>query len=689
MCLLGVALALCAGYFSPRLVGTGDALWYHNELADAVTQFRAGVFPVFVGQSDYAFNGAVYPIRAAPYFQYLAGALDLVTGHRLGFFALQHLTVFVSVISGALSAYLSLVWIAPRRRWHAFAFAAMYVACPGVIGLFYSQDLYMSGMTIPWVPVAMAAAIRTFDDGRLAPRAVLAASLSLLWWAHSPIALWATLIASMTQVVRHAHIGYDRPDAIRSVCAAGIFCILAAYPVASVFLLRSPGEPIVPYLMDRSLLLHWVKASFPASLLPIDPALEGLFHLQLGFGLWACFLAAVAAWALGRRQASVGTMLAAVVFMLVLVFPVPGITKGLWLSFPETVVGMTLYWPMQRFYVLIAGCVVVAAQRTLADLDLRRSAMSACGVVLALAVLWSAAEARKIVSIALSQSGSVADSALLTLPENVAIQQHTYGLFPKMPSYFSDGVVDARLESHLLDRHSGVVITSDYDSALRPGSMRPFTETVDANPGILDLGPPIRVEPDRLYFLTFAFSRAHTIGILQMRGPNFRREYSLPESGEAGSFGSDPPSERSIALWTSLASPQEINLRFIPGGAGDRPATYGPFADFKMAAIDTAKLPIEVTGLIPYAATVRSPADAMLETPRMYVPGYAATVNGKEVPATRSREGLVQIPVPSGLSRVVLRYPGPPALSAAFWISLAGWILGAMGVLVVSTRREA
>src|SRR5271165_3029360 len=87
--LLVATLWLAHPYFAPRLIGTGDALWYHHSLADAVTQFRAGVFPVFVGQSDYSFNGSVYPIRAAPYYQYFAGALDLLTGRSLSIYALE------------------------------------------------------------------------------------------------------------------------------------------------------------------------------------------------------------------------------------------------------------------------------------------------------------------------------------------------------------------------------------------------------------------------------------------------------------------------------------------------------------------------------------------------------------------------------------------------------------------------
>ena len=64
-------------YFSGA-VGSGDAHWYTVMLSDFITQLRAGVFPVWVGQSQYAFNGAVSPLRYAPGFQYFGGCLDLL-----------------------------------------------------------------------------------------------------------------------------------------------------------------------------------------------------------------------------------------------------------------------------------------------------------------------------------------------------------------------------------------------------------------------------------------------------------------------------------------------------------------------------------------------------------------------------------------------------------------------------------
>ena len=446
--LIGATVWLVHPYFAARLIGTGDALWYHHSLADAVTQFRAGVFPVFVGQSDYSFNGSIYPLRAAPYYQYLAGLLDLLTGRRLGFFALEHLTAIVSVIAGAASAYWALAWIAPGQRWSAAALALLYVMCPAVAGLFYAQDLYMSGMALPWVPLAFAAVVRSFDDDGLRPQAVLAASLAALWWAHSPIALWATAFAAVGELVRLIVRRPNRAGFARTAIAAGIFGALAAYPFASVFLLRTPGEAIVPYIMDRQALLDGVRNSFPSSLQPIDLKAPILTYMQLGYGLWFVLLAGAVAWSFRPRLWAVGLLLASAGLLVLLLFPVPWIDRALWLSLPETVVGMTLYWPMQRFYILIAAAAVVCGQRLLREFPANR-AIGRDAVLLGLlvAALWSAREAAKFIEMARLQSDTVLDSRRWSRLENVAVQRHTYGLFPRRPAYFTHGVVEPRMET--------------------------------------------------------------------------------------------------------------------------------------------------------------------------------------------------------------------------------------------------
>lgn len=674
--LAAAALLVAQPYFSPRLIGAGDALWYHHLLADAVTQFRAGVFPVFVGQSDYSFNGAVYPLRAAPYYQYFAGGLDLITGRTLSFFALQHLTAILSFVGGIIGAYFALVWVAPERRWTAAILATLYVLCPGVAGLFYAQDLYMSGMTLPWVPLACAALLRSFDDDSSTPLIVLAVSLAALWWAHSPIALWVTLVATVVQLAAFSCSSEKKSALRRCVIGGALFALLAAYPIISVFLLRTPGETIVPYVMDRTELLREVRATFPASILPLNPAAASLTHLQLGYGLWVILFVATAA-CFRFRRVGVVLLISAAFLLLTLVFPVPGITHALWFSFPETLVGMTLYWPIQRLCIVVAALIVVCAQRALADCKLptRPPARVALALTLLLVIAWSATEASTFLHKASTQADTTADSRRWALPENVAIQRHTYGLLSGRPAYFNHGVVDPRLELRLLDPADHHLIASNYPSPLASAFRDEFSGVVDANPGIINLRPTLTVVPGQHYFLTFDFAQKETTGILQIIGPKFYREYVLPLSGERKAFGAGPDAEKTIALWTTTDAPQTLELRFIPTAPGAVTSAYIPFAHYRFASYAPAALPIQVDSLIPLRALVRSPIPALLETPRMSVPGYVATVNGSPVTVSKSPEGLVTFPVPAGESRVELRFAGPLTLRVAFWLTFCAWIL--------------
>jgi len=432
-------------------------------------------------------------------------------------------------------------------------------------------------------------------------------------------------------------------------------------------------------VMDRDLLLRWVAESFPASIKPIDLELPNITHMQLGYGLWTALIAAAVAWLWRPRLLAIGVLLAAAVFLLALVFPIPGVTRALWYSFPEAVVGMTLYWPMQRVYIIVAAIAVVSSQRLLADWPLERLPVRAAAyALLGLGALWSASEASKLVRKAASQPGTVEESRHLSLAENIAIQRHSYGLFATRPSYYSHGVVAPMMQSRILDPATGRIIASNFDAVAGEEPLQEFHGTIDPNPGILDLDPGIILKPGRQYLLTFRFAHPNTNGILQMTGRSFYREYILPSSGRSKAFGSGPTNEKSIAVWTSGTEDETVKLRFIPTGRDATPADYEPFARFRLQPLDEKALPVRMVSLIPYRAIVSSPQSAVLETPRMFIPGYEAAVDGLPVPVRKSAEGLVAFPVPRGESRVELRYTGPVLLRAAFWVNAAGWLAAAL-----------
>jgi hypothetical protein len=85
--------------------------------------------------------------------------------------------------------------------------------------------------------------------------------------------------------------------------------------------------------------------------------------------------------------------------------------------------------------------------------------------------------------------------------------------------------------------------------------------------------------------------------------------------------------------------------------------------------------------LHPYKITVQTKTDSWLETPKIFLPGYDAEINGRRVPVERSPDGLVMIAVPAGQHQVSLNYVASPALRAGFWIMiLSGFSLILFGL---------
>jgi len=398
--LTGFACWLAHPFLTARLIGGGDAWWYANMLRDFLTQVRGGIFPVWTGQTEFAFNGAVYPLRAAPFYQHLAGLLDLLTGRRLDTFALQNATVFVSLLGGVHVAYFALCRLAPARRNLAAVLSALYVACPGVLGLITSQDLYSSCLATPFLPlvtcglalslredgachaeasceggpvaptcldgVARRPKLETSEAGLVSPRLetseggwkaqrMMVVGLALTWYAHAPLAAWLTLISVGVQAVRLVLHGFSRQVCKEVAGGALLFAGLVAGVFASVATLRGGDSAgIIPYAIERVRIVAALREAFPHSLLPVRMPATSLGDLQLGYALWAVLGAGCAASLTpGRRRLL--PLTAAAVVLVVLLLPIPSVTPWLWNSVPESLARLTYYWPMHRLYPVLAA----------------------------------------------------------------------------------------------------------------------------------------------------------------------------------------------------------------------------------------------------------------------------------------------------------------------------------------------
>jgi hypothetical protein len=685
---LGI-LALAAAWLlhpfaTARMYGAGDALWYANMLADFVIQLRHGVFPIFAGQTEFAFNGAVYPMRVAPMYQHLAGFIDLITGRSLGFIALQHLTVIVCGVAGIYACYFTLCRIAPERRWSAAGFAILYLSCPGLLGTIYTQDLYMTWMTVPFAPLAVYGIVRTFRKDDFKSQFWLAVPLAALWWAHSPIALWFTIIASGSQVVRLSRVR-DSPDPFkRALLGMLIFAVLAQYPFVSVAEISTPGteSTVVGSLTHPEKISEIVRSVFPAVVQPLSAHARELSDLQLGYSFWGILIfSAVALFSVRRLELAV--LLAASAFLLILVLPEPGLNRFLWTHMPAKIVRITYYWPMQRFYLILAAILAAAGQIAFDSPGKRTTVSAAAAAVLIIGCGWNLWESRQFVRAAADRTATEAATARIQRPENLILMDHAYGLFPKMPAHFSNGVVDPRSEARLYSVLTGRLLPEPEGRTVLSG---PLVGSVDANVGVLDLNPSIHLESGRRYELEFAFARKNVPGTLQFTGRSMFREYSLPSSGEPLAFGNQPNNPRTIDLWTSRLDGDDVKIRFIPKMESVNVTDLANFGSFTLREVNAGRESVTIVSLLPFRANVRSEAPALLETPRVFMSGYLASVDGHNVEVLRSTEGLVSVSVEPGDHAVSLWFVGPLLLRFSYWAAICAWA-APLFIAILAARR--
>jgi hypothetical protein len=678
--LAGAALALMEPYLTHGIIGGGDAKWYSLAVGDFVTQVRAGMFPVWAGQSRYLYYGGIFPLRVAPYLEHLAALVDLLTGRSLPVFTVMNLALTASLLAGILSCYFCLASVIPARPWLAVALAFLYASCPGVIGLAYAQDLYMSFTTLPFLPIVFLGIVRSFDRDDLASRLLMAGGLAGAWLAHPPIALTCGIVAVASQAVRLLTRGIARRSLALDAAALVVFFLLGGYTLVSAAAI--PGGAAVA---ARSDFIDQVRMAFPDNWKPLPRAVP-LDNLQLGFGLAALFC--WAAWrAVGVRNLLAGVLVACGGLLLLFILPVPVLNPLLWHLTPQPVLNLINIWPMQRLLVVLALCTVFAAAVLARGVRVSGTGPALWLLVIA-AAAWGGYQAGRLATEVGRTAPSVGDSAVMQRPENLVVTNMFIAISMKSgaPRYASGGAMDPELENRLLDpdtlqlRESNVgALAPGFGPGPRPAGRAPelggtFTGTVDANPGIVDLSPGFTLAPGRRYLLLFGFADHPYSGTLLIQGRDFFRQYNLPFSGEPRAFGSGPECSRAVPLWTTSKDPVEVRVRFVPT-AGTPVAAYLGFGRYELREYDPAALPIRLESLLPYRARVTSGSRAFLETPRLAIPGYRAVVDGVPVPIRTSPDGYVAVPITPGEHEVTVECGAPAAVRIAYWSGLACWLL--------------
>jgi hypothetical protein len=662
----------------------------------------------------------IHPLRTAPYHHHLGILLDLATGRILTTPAVQHLIVITSGILAGLSAYGCLRRLAPDQAREAWLLALLYVSSPAFLGFAYTLEMFMTVTAVPWVPVVLFANLQLNRGEGWPAWALLAGALTAVWTCHAPVGLWLTIITggiqgwrllqSGLEAWRRAFLGlllflglsagyfWSVLEIVGSPAAtvgrrelAGTILVLGAFAGAARYFATRRIAWAAGGIVSAALALAIhppaaeppalgaLRGLWPANLAPVSVTAGASGDVQPGVALLLAGLAG-AVLLLRAKPPGAGVFVAALVACAALFFPIPGLSRLLLSLVPDLVVSLSSVSLWQRTLPILAALLALVAMDGLAAWS-KRSRQSA-GLVLGalvLAVAWNLGEARKFSRAGRQSIASTGEHFDFGRPDN--IRQFAY-VFPSLPfsTYLVNGVADYHLESRLLDPTDPTGTAADpFRWEDRP--VRRLTAVPEPdNPNIYRLTPGFTLGPGERKAVRFSFGTGPYAGTLILRGEKgWYREYQLPEAGFGPrSFGVAADRPKMITLWNAGLEPQKIGLQFV--GAADKPGVRPPrdFAEVAEQTYDVAALPVRTDTLVPYRASTVVDQAAWLETPRTFVPGYWASVNGRAVTVTESPNHRVSVRLEPGANRVVLTYPGTTALwfmvavSAVCWTGLAG-----------------
>lgn len=678
-----LAGALAASPFlTCRALGTKEAYNYSLAVADAVTQFRAGEVPMLVGQTEYAFNGRIHPLRTAPGLAYAAALLDLVTFRQLGFWTLQNLVLAISLLGGAAAAYAGLRLATPATPCVAALLAGAYVLSPPVLAAAYGMDLFMTVLATPFVPLVIAANVSALAERQRPRSALLGLTLAAAWLAHPPIALWLTLATVALQAIALLTCPPDRLGVLRTVGAIGLAIVLAGFGLVSA-LTASPYASIV-HQHDTTLLQSEVSRVFAASLRPVSDRADQLGDFQVGYTVWVLTFAALLG-ALFRRTRGALALVAVAVGLLCFTLPVPFVHSWLWDHVPTLVLNLTNQWPMQRLYLPFTALGIFAFALVWRTPATGRLGQDALRLTIAALAGWTVWQAGHFLGRGFATRQSIGDTASSHLATNLDLTPISYALLGTPPD-FTNGTMDPGFGFRLLRPFDAQPVATNWTAPMpeSPGTrhLRLEARAGDAD-DILDLTGELNLEAGRRYRLTFAFAVPPRDATLQIRGLSVRREYRLPSAGGPLGFGMAEGNNPAISLWTDRPEAERVTFRLVGPGLARSSWRGQTFAEVRVEPVIPAALPVELRSLLPLQARVTAPGAGYLETPRMFLPGYSATVDGGPARVQRSPDGRVMLAVPAGQSMVEVRYRGSNLLRLAFWLTAAGW----MGVTAWSGRQ--
>lgn len=498
----------------------------------------------------------------------------------------------------------------------------------------------------------------------------------LLWRTSPPWLGWLAATAALLGMVVMAARRWRWFEPADYAPLLMVACLMAAAAGTGAWL--DTGQPWRnEYLLAA---LRENQALAPGMFLPLSPAATVASDFQPGPGLWLAGLVGLSAALRGGRLAAqclFGTTLLLACFLV----RIPGVSDFLTGYFPLNFAATSGILMFLRNMPVLCGSLAMAALLWLqANNDAPtvrwHRIMPIAGWVL---VVWAAHDALKISrrGWAVTATRELTRQGLRT--ENAVLNRFGYDLLPH-PATFSHGKMDPRLEIRFTGLDGRLLAGPDttareMEAGYGTQHLR-LTATVDPNnPRWLRIEPGFTLAPGEHRLLRFEFApdRRHD-GVLILQSEHGYREYILPQSGLDHAFGTGPGHSRVLSLWNSGSTPEHYEISLQCGPENDVIAKSGFFAEVHLSAFDPARASLRVESLRPWRAGARVEVDGWLTTPRVFLPGYEVTVDGRVPEIRAGPDGSLQVRLVAGEHRVELVYRGTRTLRLAGGVSVTAWL---------------
>ncbi len=520
--------------------------------------------------------------------------------------------------------------------------------------------------------VGLVCLVQVLSSGRRAWFAGLAVACVLLAWVRPQHAAGLALATVMAMLYRGGvclkpawRWRYWLPQTFALILLGS--GLLAAWLVA---------EPSARRAQMHLQAAAFVLRQFPGifGVLGDSPRLSDLQPGYSALGLLALAVVAACFKPAWELRLLVGTAL----LLLVMLIPVPGLNPLLYSLVPDPVYMFCTGALWLRFMPLLVSLAIFSGALALSHLLEGRLRYLRVGVTHGLvlgALVWNFIEVRKPMGQGVRGTNTVQSTEAFYRLETAPLY-YAYDSLPR-PGYVVNGIVDYRLESRLLDLATKEVRP---DPLLTGAGERVETLTTQPNsaaPTMFRLKPDFELPPGDRLLLRFEFFDKPYDGYLDISGPEFRSIYYLPNGGFLGkSFGVEISRPKVLSVWNTGRTSLPLQWSYAASVA---PVVGKPFGDFARVHFQRYRpedLQIKPRGLIPYRAEVNLDKAAYLEIPRVFIPGYRATVNGRQVPVEVSAEHLVTVRLEPGRNDVVVAYRGTVRLWIGFTISAATFLAG-------------